>query len=121
MEMLSGAAALFLLSALSGEFQRFDPASVSTRSWLSVGYLCIFGSIIGFSAYVWLLRVAHASRVATYAYVNPVIAIFLGWSLAGEALTLRMLLPAAVIILAVVLIISSQSRQRKTSGSLKSS
>ena len=115
MEMLTGAAALLLLSALSGEFQRFDPASVSTRSWLSVAYLGLFGSIIAFSAYVWLLRVAHASRVATYAYVNPVIAIFLGWSLAGEALTLRMLLPAAVIILAVVLIISSQSRQRRTS------
>ncbi len=120
MEMLAGAAALLLLSALSGEFQRFDPASVSTRSWLSVGYLCIFGSIIGFSAYVWLLRVAHASRVATYAYVNPVIAIFLGWSLAGEALTVRMLVPAAVIILAVVLIISSQSRQRKAAASLGS-
>ena len=121
MEMLTGAAALFLLSALSGEFQRFDPASVSTRSWLSVGYLCLFGSIIGFSAYVWLLRVAHASRVATYAYVNPVIAIFLGWSLAGEACTLQMLIPAMVIILAVVLIITSQSRQIKAAASLKSS
>jgi len=121
MEMLAGAAALLLLSALSGEFQRFDPSSVSTRSWLSVLYLSLFGSIIGFSAYVWLLRVAHASRVATYAYVNPVIAIFLGWSLAGEALTLRMLIPAGVIILAVVLIISSQSRQRKASESLQSS
>lgn len=121
MEMLTGAAALFLLSALSGEFQRFDPASVSTRSWFSVGYLSLFGSIIGFSAYVWLLRVAHASRVATYAYVNPVIAIFLGWSLAGEALTLQMLLPAAVIVLAVVLIITSQSRQGKVAASLKSS
>jgi drug/metabolite transporter (DMT)-like permease len=121
MEMLSGAAALFLLSALSGEFERFEPASVSTRSWLSVGYLTLFGSIIGFSAYVWLLRVAHASRVATYAYVNPVIAIFLGWSMAGEAFTLHMLLAAAVIILAVVLIITSQSRQGKAAASLKSS
>lgn len=120
MEMLSGAAALLLLSALSGEFQRFDPASVSARSWLSVAYLVIFGSIIGFSAYVWLLRVAHASRVATYAYVNPVIAIFLGWSLAGEALTFRMLLPAAVIILAVGLIITSQSKQRESAASFKS-
>ena len=119
MEMLSGAAALLLLSALSGEFQRFDPASVSTRSWLSVAYLSLFGSIIGFSAYVWLLRVAHASRVATYAYVNPVIAIFLGWSLAGEALTLRMLVPAAVIILAVVLIITGQSGQKNAAASLE--
>lgn len=110
MEMLSGAAALFLLAGLTGEFQRFNPQAVSVRSWLSVAYLSVFGSIIGFSAYVWLLRVAHASRVATYAYVNPVIAIVLGWSLAGEAFTLQMLLAAGVIVLAVVLIISSQSR-----------
>ncbi|HMK39699.1 MAG TPA: EamA family transporter, partial [Bacteroidota bacterium] len=68
MEMLTGAAALLVLSALTGEFQGFHPAEVSVRSWLSVGYLSLFGSIIGFSAYVWLLRVAHASRVATYAY-----------------------------------------------------
>lgn len=121
MEMLAGAAALFLLSALSGEFQRFDPSVVSARSLLSVCYLAVFGSIIGFSAYVWLLRVAHASRVATYAYVNPVIALLLGWSLAGEAFTLPMLIAAAVIILAVVLIITSQSRQAKMSVSLKSS
>jgi len=113
MEMLTGAAALIILSGLTGEFQRFHPAGVSTRSWLSVGYLSLFGSIIGFSAYVWLLRVAHASRVATYAYVNPVIAILLGWSLAGEAFTLQMLIAAAVIIFAVVLIITSQSKQRE--------
>jgi drug/metabolite transporter (DMT)-like permease len=109
MEMLSGAAALFLVSALTGEFGRFDPAAVTMKSWLAVLYLSLFGSIIGFSAYVWLLRVAHASRVATYAYVNPIIAIVLGWSLAGEAFTPQMLAAAGVIILAVVLIISSQS------------
>ena len=110
MEMLAGAAALLLVSALSGEFQRFNPAMVSTRSLLSVVYLSVFGSIIGFTAYVWLLRVAQASRVTTYAYVNPVIAIVLGWSLAGEAFTLQMLFSAAIIILAVVLIITSQSK-----------
>lgn len=111
MEMLSGSAALLLVAGLSGEFQNFDPSAVTARSWLSVGYLSLFGSIIGFSAYVWLLRVAHASRVATYAYVNPVIAIVLGWSLAGEAFTFQMLCAAAVIILAVVLIITSQSKK----------
>jgi drug/metabolite transporter (DMT)-like permease len=111
MEMLAGGAVLFLVSAFTGEFQRFNPAMVSTRSWLSVGYLSVFGSIIGFTAYVWLLRVVHASRVATYAYVNPVIAIFLGWSLAGEEFTLQMLFAAAVIISAVVLIITNQSKQ----------
>lgn len=118
MEMLSGAAALFLMAGLSGEFQRFDPAAVTARSWLAVGYLSLFGSIIGFSAYVWLLRVAHASRVATYAYVNPVIAIFLGWSLAGEAFTTQMLVAAAVIVLAVVLIITSGSRGAKSAAAI---
>jgi drug/metabolite transporter (DMT)-like permease len=110
MEMLAGGGILLVASALTGEFQRFDPAAVSMRSWLSVGYLSLFGSIIGFTAYIWLLRVAHASRVATYAYVNPVIAILLGWSLAGEEFTPYMLLAAAVIILAVVLIIANQSK-----------
>ena len=90
---------------------------MSARSWLAVCYLTLFGSIVGFSAYVWLLRVAHSSRVATYAYVNPVIALFLGWSLAGEAFTLQMLFAAAVIIVAVVLIITSQSRQAGVSRS----
>ena len=110
MEMLSGGAVLYLVAAVTGEFRAFDPATVSSRSWLAVGYLTIFGSIIGFTAYVWLLRVVHASRVATYAYINPVIAILLGWSLAGEEFTLPMLGAAAVIILAVVLIITNQSK-----------
>ncbi len=110
MEMLAGSVVLFIAAAFNGEFQRFDPAAVSLRSWLSVGYLSVFGSIIGFTAYVWLLRVAHASRVATYAYVNPVIAIFLGWSLAGEQFAVQMLVAAAIIILAVVLIITNQSK-----------
>jgi drug/metabolite transporter (DMT)-like permease len=111
MEMLAGGGVLFLVSVSVGEFQRFDPPMVSARSWLSVGYLSVFGSIIGFTAYVWLLRVVHASRVATYAYVNPVIAIFLGWSLAGEEFTLQMLFAATVIISAVVLIITNQSKR----------
>ena len=122
MEMLSGGAVLYLVAGLTGEFQRFNPAVVSTRSWLAVGYLSMFGSIVGFTAYVWLLRVAHASRVATYAYVNPVIAIFLGWSLAGEEFTGQMLGAAAIIILAVILIITNQSKpvDRKAVGGSES-
>jgi len=116
MEMLAGGTVLYLVAAFTGEFQRFEPASVSTRSWLAVGYLSVFGSIIGFTAYVWLLRVVHASRVATYAYVNPIIAILLGWSLAGEEFTVQMLFAASVIIVAVVLIITNQS-----SGSIRTS
>jgi len=110
MEMLAGSAALYALALLTGEFGAFHPGNVTLRSWLAVGYLASLGSIVGFSAYVWLLRVAHASRVATYAYVNPVIALILGWLLAGEALDAHMVVAAAVIILAVVLIITAQSR-----------
>jgi drug/metabolite transporter (DMT)-like permease len=109
-EMLSGGAVLYLVAAFTGEFRSFNPSAVSMRSWLSVGYLSVFGSIIGFTAYVWLLRVVHASRVATYAYVNPIIAILLGWSLAGEEFTMQMLVAATVIIGAVVLIITNQSK-----------
>lgn len=119
MEMLAAGVVLLLAAGITGEFQRFDPAMVSARSWLSVGYLSLFGSIVGFTAYVWLLRVAHASRVATYAYVNPVIAIFLGWSLAGEEFTAQMLLAAAIIILAVVLIITNQSKPTSGASSPK--
>ena len=108
MEMLVGAGALYLMSAVTGELRTFHLLAVSSRSWLAVVYLSIFGSIVGFSAYIWLLRVAHASRVSTYAYVNPVIAIFLGWRLANEAFTFTMLVSAAVIILAVVLIITNR-------------
>jgi drug/metabolite transporter (DMT)-like permease len=108
MEMISGSAALFLVAGLTGEFGRFDPATVTGKSWMAVGYLSIFGSIIGFTAYVWLLRVAPSSHVATYAYVNPIIAILLGWALAGEEFTIEMLLAAGIIIVGVVLIISNQ-------------
>ncbi|MCU0225856.1 MAG: EamA family transporter [Acidobacteria bacterium] len=82
-------------------------AEVSARSLLSVGYLVVFGSLIGFSAYVWLMRVSTPARVATYAYVNPVVAVALGAAFGGEPLTLRTLLASAVIVLAVVAIVSA--------------
>ena len=113
MEMLVGGTVLWIVAGATGEFQSFEPSTVSMRSWLSVGYLSLFGSIIGFTAYVWLLREVHASRVATYAYVNPIIAILLGWSIAGEVFTLQMLVAAAVVISAVVLIITNQSKPDK--------
>ena len=84
---------------------RFDPAAVSSRSVLAVAYLFVFGSLVGFSAYLWLLRVSTPSRVSTYAYVNPIVAVLLGWALGGEALTPRVFLAAAVIVGAVALII----------------
>ena len=77
---------------------------MSLRSALGLLYLIVLGSIVAFSAYIWLLRVSTPSRVSTYAYVNPVVAVFLGWALAGEALTARMLVAATVIVSGVALI-----------------
>jgi drug/metabolite transporter (DMT)-like permease len=103
--LLWGGFFLAVLGLSSGELARFDASAVSTKSVLAVIYLFVFGSIIGFSAYLWLLRVTTASRVSTYAYVNPIVAVFLGWALADEGLTPRVFLAAAVIVGAVALII----------------
>ncbi len=112
MEMLAGGALLFLAGLLTGEWARVDLSAVSMRSLLALTYLILFGSLVGFSAYTWLLRVTTIARASTYAYINPVVAVFLGWALAGERLTLQTLLATAVIVAGVVLIISQQARSR---------
>ena len=104
MEMVCGGAALMILSTLSGEWGRLNVAAISLNSWLGFGYLVLFGSLVGFSAYTWLLRSAPTMLVSTYAYVNPVVAVLIGSLLAQEPLTPRVLLAATVIIGAVVLI-----------------
>jgi drug/metabolite transporter (DMT)-like permease len=104
LQMLAGGALLLVASAVTGEWGRFSFAHVSARSLAALIYLMVFGSLVGYTIYVWLLRVADPSRVSTYAFVNPVVAVFLGWALADETVTLRMLVAAAVIIAAVVLI-----------------
>jgi drug/metabolite transporter (DMT)-like permease len=104
MEMIAGGALLLLAGLLRGEWAAVDVSAFSTKSLLSLGYLVTFGSLIGFTAYIWLLGVSTPARVATYAYVNPVVAVFLGWAFAGEAITPRVLLAAAVIIGAVAVI-----------------
>lgn len=103
--LLCGGAGLAVLGLSLGELGRFDPAAVSSRSLAATAYLFVFGSIVGFSAYLWLLRVTTVARVSTYAYVNPIVAVFLGWALADEPLTARVGLAAAVIVGAVFLII----------------
>ena len=110
MQMLGGGAALLLLSVLLGEPWAFDASAVSLRSVLGLLYLMLFGSIVAFSAYIWLLRVSTPARVSTYAYVNPVIAVLLGWALAGEALTTRMIIAATVIVSGVALITLAPKR-----------
>ncbi len=106
MQMLMGGGVLLFAGLLTGEWARFDLGAVSLRSWLGIAYLYVFGSLIGFTAYSWLLKNARPAAVATYAYVNPVVAVFLGWALASEPVTSRMLLGAGVIVGSVMLISS---------------
>jgi drug/metabolite transporter (DMT)-like permease len=111
MEMLAGGAALVLVSILTGEPGRADPAAFSNQSLIALGYLIIVGSLVGFSAYIWLLHNVPVSTVATYAYVNPVVAVALGAWLRSEPITLRTLLAAAIIIGAVVAMVSGRPRE----------
>lgn len=106
MQMLSGGVVLTFVGVLKGEWTTFNIADVSMNSWFASGYLMIFGSLIGFTAYSWLLKNAKPAMVATYAYVNPVIAVLLGWLIAGESFTAQMLIGAGVIIGSVMLITS---------------
>jgi drug/metabolite transporter (DMT)-like permease len=113
MQMLAGGTVLLAAAAVSGEFGQFDPAHVSAASWLALAYLIGPGSIIAFSAYVVAVRRLPTATVATYAYVNPIIAVILGTALLGEALTATMLLGGAMIVAAVVLVVRSQGAARR--------
>lgn len=103
MEMLVGGAALLVFGVLVGDLRELNVAAIAPASWLGLGYLIVFGSWIGFTAYTWLLRVAPTPLVSTYAYVNPVVAVVLGFLLAGEALTSRSILATVIIVGAVIL------------------
>ncbi|MBI5295690.1 MAG: EamA family transporter [Chloroflexi bacterium] len=109
-EMLMGSLSLFIVSAATGELKGFSFAQVSGSSWLGLAYLITFGSMIGFVSYAWLLQNAPISLVATYAYVNPLVAVFLGFLFAGEDLSLR-ILAASVIIIGSVVFINSGNRR----------
>jgi drug/metabolite transporter (DMT)-like permease len=113
LQMLGGAAALAVVALLHGDFSRFSVAAVAPRSWLAVGYLICFGSLVGFSTFVWLMKHAPPARVATYAYVNPVVAVFLGWILLGEPITSRTLVASAIIIAAVAIITTQKAKAEK--------
>ena len=110
MQSLAGGAGLWIVAAATGELHRFHPAQVTLRSWLAVLYLFSFGSALGFSAYIYILKHSTASRVATYAFVNPVVALLLGFSLGGEPLTLRTLVASGTILAAVLLVILAPSK-----------
>ena len=120
MEMLAGGLGLILLGILTGESGRINLISISRSSWLGWLYLVVFGSWIGFTAYTWLLRSAPTPLVSTYAYVNPIVAVLLGYFLAEEILTFRIFIAASMVVGSVALIsitqqgfLSSKRRRRK--------
>ncbi len=110
--MLCGGLALGILGVARGELTDFEPAAVSLSSVLAVAYLLVFGSLIAFSAYSWLVRAAPPALVATYAYVNPVVAVFLGWAFAGETFESKTLLAGLLVLIAVALISLGRSGGR---------
>src|ERR1700743_3102169 len=117
MQSLTGGAILWIAGGLTGEVGALHLATVTTRSWIAVTYLICFGSAIGFSSYLYILKHSTATRVATYAFVNPIVALLLGWLLLHEAITLRTMLASAVILAAVMLVITAPHREAaKTSA-----
>jgi drug/metabolite transporter (DMT)-like permease len=107
MYALTGGTLLWIVGLGLGEGATLDIHAITLRSWLSILYLAIFGSFLGLSAYAFLLHNVAPSRVATYAYVNPIVAVLLGWAVAGERITPQILIAAAVIIVSVVLVITA--------------
>ena len=109
MEMLAAGVVFLIISTVTGEPMAFDVARVSGGSVAALVYLITFGSLVAFSAYVWLLKVSTPAKVSTYAYVNPVVALFLGWAFAGESLSPRTAVASAIIIAAVALITTART------------
>ncbi|OKK06824.1 hypothetical protein AMK26_12715 [Streptomyces sp. CB03234] len=109
-EMVAGGLGCLLLGLVRGEQRGLDVAAFSTRSWVAFAYLVVFGSLLAFTAYAWLLQTAPLSLVATYAYVNPVVAVALGALILGEALTWPIALGGAVVVAGVCLIVSTERR-----------
>ena len=97
-----------------GDFMQFNPAGISTASWIAFAYLVSVGSLVGFSAFVWLMKHSTPALVSTYAYVNPIVAVFLGWLVLGESIGPRTLVASAIIVTAVAIITAQRSRQAGT-------
>jgi drug/metabolite transporter (DMT)-like permease len=111
MRLLTGGGFLLLGSIIFGEVGRFDPAAVSTRSLLSLGYLVVFGSIVTFYSFTWLLSHMNPARLGTYAYVNPVVALLIGWGIGSEPMNLRILATALLVLWSVALVLRRPKRE----------
>lgn len=109
--MLAGGVLLSLVAAAFGEFHNFHPETISRAAWLSLLYLIIAGSIIGFTAYVWLIHHESPTKVGTYAYVNPLVAVLLGYLLGGESLGLRTILGTLFVLVSVLLITTTRAKK----------
>jgi len=110
-QMLTGGVLLALASEALGEFHSFHPSTVSRNAWISLLYLIVFGSIIGFTAYVWLIHHESPTKVGTYAYVNPVVAVVIGYFLGGEALGTRTILGSLCVLVSVLVITTTRTRK----------
>jgi len=113
MQMLSGGVVLAIMAVMAGEIGQLDTARVSFKSVVSLMYLTIFGALVGYSAYIWLLSVTTPARASTYAYVNPAVAVFLGWLLADERLDVRAGLAMGMILSAIVVVTLKGGRPRR--------
>jgi drug/metabolite transporter (DMT)-like permease len=109
-QMIAGGITFLVVAVVTGQAAEVDLGAVSGTSWFGIGYLIFVGSLVGFTTYAWLLTVAPIGRIATYAYVNPVVAVFLGWLVLGEPLTIRTVIASAVIVGAVALIVTARGR-----------
>jgi drug/metabolite transporter (DMT)-like permease len=114
LSLLAGSVQLLLVGTAVGEYRGFSFGSVSLRSWLALGYLILFGSVVAFTAYNWLLEHYSPTLVATHTYVNPIVAVLLGWFFAGEAVTLNVLLSTAMVIGAVMLVDRGMARLQQS-------
>jgi drug/metabolite transporter (DMT)-like permease len=110
-QMLAGGVLLALTAAALGEFRNFHPSTVSTGAWFSLLYLIVPGSIIGFTAYVWLIHHESPTKVGTYAYVNPVVAVLVGYFLGGETLGLRTILGTLLVLISVLVITTTRVKK----------
>jgi drug/metabolite transporter (DMT)-like permease len=117
-QMLAGGVLLVLAAGLLGEFRGFQMQAVSAKAWLALAYLIVAGSIIGFTAYVWLIHHESPTKVGTYAYVNPVVAVLVGYFFGGEALGPRTIAGAALVLVSVV-VITTTPKESKAAATLQ--
>ena len=116
LQMIGGSVALLLLGVMRGEIANVHLRQISAASWAGWIYLVTFGSLVGFTAYIYLLQTVSPAKASTYAYVNPLVAVLLGWAIAGESVSLRSLGAAAIILAAVAMITVSQGGEFVDSG-----